>query len=328
MIDEALLRSALKDAGQLQTASSACGQVAFTLSPELGTSGCRVGLNSDGYIVLLVPAQQTHGLKLARFHYMPAAPISFQDRRHGSWSGSYGFIACNVENPAQEQVLLGIFVQIVNALDSGQDAKVVAGYVRAVRALFSALERPSQRAELGLWGELFVIARSREPLTLASAWVDDASSVFDFASSGHRLEVKTTTGAWRQHIFSITQLEQAQTANTAVVSLMTTEVESGTSVPELLMRSQNRLRHNPDLQHAMLEKTVRIGGSSLGNPRRWDEDQAMSTARVLAFDSIPRPALEPGIIDLSWTARLATKLESDVVLDNPLVAAFQLEAAA
>ncbi|MDD7939330.1 PD-(D/E)XK motif protein [Actinomycetospora lutea] len=327
MIDEALLRSALKDARQLQTHSSSSGTVAFTLSPELGTSSCRIGLNSDGHIVLLVPAQQTHGVKLARFHYMPAAPISFQDLAHGSWSGSYGFVACDVENAAQERVLLGIFVQIVNALDSGQDAKIVTGYVGAVRALFSALERPSQRAELGLWGELFVIARSREPLTLASAWVDDANSVFDFATSGHRLEVKTTTGAWRQHIFSITQLEQAQTADTAVVSVMTTEVESGTSVPELLMKSQNRLRHNPELQHAMLEKTVRIAGSSLGNPRRWDEDQAMSTARVLAFDSIPRPGLEPGIIDLSWTARLATKMESDVVTDNPLVAAFQLEAA-
>jgi hypothetical protein len=181
----------------------------------------------------------------------------------------------------------------------------------------------TQREEIGLWGELLVIAHSSDPIVLAEAWGADPLRVFDFAVEDSRLEVKTSAHAYRQHIFSLAQLQQADTSNVAVVSMVTTDVGSGTSVLDLLDQVDRRLRDRPDLRQAVLHRTVTVAGEKLNSPRHFDEAQALITARILDFGSVPKPMIVDGIVDLSWAVRFSVDLKDCGVKGNSLAMAFR-----
>lgn len=328
MIDESLLANALAQI-EKRSASAHASYLAqlegssFVLSSELGHSRCRVGQSASGVVTLLVPATSSVGVELGKLVYSPRSHVVLKDARGTSWRDVQGYITCDVESDDEKRVVLGVYAQLADALDSGASASDIPRYVSALREIFSALQRPSLRAEIGLWGELFVMAEAADPLTLAQAWISDEDKVFDFALAGSRLEVKTTAGGSRRHIFSKSQLEQHATTNTVVVSIVTTEVATGVTAFELLDSLQSRLRHNRDLQHRLLQKTVRIAGAAIKSPRPFDADQARGTVSMMPFEDVPQPQLAPGIVDLSWTAQLPSDLRSQDISGNPLAEAFQ-----
>lgn len=306
MIDPPLLRSALDAATNAarRTSDPESNQTAFTLSQPLGRSGCRVGVAHTSRVVLAVPPIATYGVSLQRLEYLPSAVLQFTDSTGELWEETSGYIACEVVTDAEEHVMLGIYAYLVNELDRGADPTIVGHEVTALRSLFSALTTASQREEIGLWGELFVIAESQDPVALAAAWGRDPQRVFDFAVDRDRLEIKTTTKPARDHIFSLSQLRQAAQSTTAVVSILTTEVGAGTTVLDLLRRTEQRLMYRTDLAQAVLHRTVQVAGTALNSPRCFDEHQARSTMLVLPFSSVPSPTVPPEILDLTWTARL------------------------
>ena len=61
--------------------------------------------------------------------------------------------------------------------------------------LLEAAQRPPKAGELGLWGELAVIARSDDPIGLLEAWHGEPSEALDFVSGVEALEIKTNS--WR-----------------------------------------------------------------------------------------------------------------------------------
>jgi hypothetical protein len=319
MIDDVALRSALQKADPL-IAQQKGGVV---LSMPLGGSGCRIGLDASKRVVLAVPSAKVHALKLRRLEYMPWVNLRMSDETGRTWNETTGLIACSVETAAEQQVLLGIFTHLVNELDQGGGADSIGREVEALQALFAALRSTTQREEIGLWGELLVIAHSSDPIALAEAWGADPLRVFDFATPEFRLEVKTTSSAYRQHIFSLPQLRNSATSAVAVASIVTTEVGSGSSVLDLLDRVDRRLRERPDLRRSVLHRTVTVAGSALNTPRYFDEAQALLTVRLLHFEDLPQPIVGDGVVDMTWTVRLAIDVDDGSVGDNILAASFR-----
>ena len=319
MIDDVALRSALLKADPL-IAQQTGGAV---LSMPLGRSGCRIGLDASRRIILAVPPAKRHALKLRRLEYMPWVTLTMSDETGQTWDETTGIVACNVETDAEQHVLLGIFTHLVNELDQGGGAESIGREVEALQGLFAALRSATQRQEIGLWGELFIIAHSSDPIALAEAWGADPLRVFDFATPDYRLEVKTTSSAYRQHIFSLPQLQQAATSTVAVASIVTTEVGSGSSVLDLLDRVDRRLRERPDLRRSVLHRTVTVAGAALNTPRYFDEAQALITVRLLRFEDLPQPVVGDGVIDMTWTVRLPAEVKGGLVGDNVLAASFR-----
>lgn len=317
MIDDVALRAAL------QKVDPAIAQEngGVVLSMPLGRSGCRIGRDAEERVVLIVPSATRHALKLRRLEYRPRVLLTMTDDTGTTWQEGTGLVACTVETAAERHVLLGIFTHLVNELDQGADVEAIGRGVEALRSLFAAMRGATQREEIGLWGELFVIAHASDPILLAEAWGSDPQRVFDFAVEDSRLEVKTTARAYRQHIFSLSQLQHAETSNVTVVSIVTSDVGSGTTVLDLLERIDRRLRDRPDLRQAVLHRTVTVAGEALSSPRHFDEAQAVITARLLDFASIPRPSVVDGIVELSWTVRLPSDIASGPVAMNPLARA-------
>lgn len=319
MIDDVALRSALVKVDPL-LAQQTGGAV---LSMPLGRSRCRIGKDAQGRVVLAVPPAKRHALKLRRLEYAPWVTLTMSDETGHTWNETTGLIACSVETDAEQHVLLGIFTHLLNELDQGGDIESIGREVEALQALFAALGSATQRQEIGLWGELLVIAHSSNPITLTEAWGADPLRVFDFATPDSRLEVKTTSSVYRQHIFSLPQLQQSATSAVAVASIVTTEVGSGSSVLDLLDRVDRRLRDRPDLRRSVLHRTVTVAGAALNSPRYFDETQALLTLRLLRFDDLPQPVVGDGVVDMTWTVRLQTNVEDGLVGDNALAASFR-----
>jgi hypothetical protein len=319
VIDDVALRSALQKADP--TVAQQTGGVVLSL--PLGRSNCRIGLDADGRIVLSVPPAARHALRLRRLEYRPRVLLTMTDHGGATWEETTGLVACSVETGAERHVLLGIFTHLVNELDQGGDVDAIGRGVEALQSLFAAMRSASQREEIGLWGELLVIAHSSDPIVLAEAWGSDPLRVYDFAVEDSRLEVKTTAHAYRRHIFSLPQLQQATTSNVAVVSMMTTDVGSGTSVLDLLDRVDRRLRDRPDLRQAVLHRTVTVAGETLNSPRHFDEAQALITARILDFENVPKPVVVDGIVDLNWTVQFSSDIKDSAAEGNPLAVAFR-----
>lgn len=129
---------------------------------------------------------------------------------------------------------------------------------------------------------------------MVEAWHVSTDDRFDFAAPGSRLEVKTTATSTRRHEFRLHQLEPVDGAVTYVASIMTTELDAGMSVPELVDRVTERLPGDPLMQFKVQEQVARtLGADWLGFPQRFDEQQATKSLRVLNAAAIPRVAPPP-----------------------------------
>ena len=115
--------------------------------------------------------------------------------------------------------------------------------IERIAALFLALERPPTRTVQGFWGELFLIATSKQPVFLVEAWHTQASEHYDFAAGVHRLEVKTSGDRSRNHHFSTKQiLLRHMATHVAVASMFTERGASGPTLGELGTRHELKFR--------------------------------------------------------------------------------------
>jgi hypothetical protein len=77
---------------------------------------------------------------------------------------------------------------------------LLVGIVEEWQALLAPSERPSGTTELGLWGELWLLATSVTPDDLVAAWRGPDGEASDFFVDGKAAEVKTSRQRRRHHV--------------------------------------------------------------------------------------------------------------------------------
>lgn len=133
--------------------------------------------------------------------------------------------------------LVRIFLRLLEEAflsDEGpHSSQEIRSKIIALADIFSRLET-SVKDVIGLWGELHVIRRSRDPVKVARAWCLAKSAQFDFLGKNHVLEVKATTKARRLHRFSMEQLRPSSGLNPYICSILLAELPAGMTVGELM----------------------------------------------------------------------------------------------
>lgn len=162
----------------------------------------------------------------------------------------------------------------------------------------------SEEELIGLIGELLVILRSKDPNGLLKIWHTDVYANFDFSSSDTRLEIKTTRGNARNHLFSSNQIGNGLDDKTFICSLMLKIVEHGHTLPMLISELQNRLERDNfiKLQHVVI-KTLGVL-PELAISINFDSNASQDSLRLYSALDIPRPTGAPGIISMNWLASL------------------------
>ena len=123
----------------------------------------------------------------------------------------------------------------------------MASAVHRLAAIFQKTQKPPARTVNGLFGELYLISRSTNPVRTLTAWRTDETARFDFVEGDVRLDVKATTGRMRAHSFSYEQCNSPPNTLSIVASMFVERVSRGITLRILIddITSRCRVRYGP-----------------------------------------------------------------------------------
>lgn len=203
----------------------------------------------------------------------------------------------------------------------------VTACVMSLVELFRSLGKPPRKSVQGLWAELFIISSASEPSLLVTSWHGEPSAIHDFVSGTACLEVKSSTGPLRSHVFSFEQLCPALPARVVVASLILEPATPGVPLTALVARIRRQLANAPSL----LGKLEAVLAATLGDSLiesldvSFDYRKAQDSVRLFNAENVPKVAvpIPPEVTDVHFRASLdnVTPAEREWLLTIPLFAA-------
>jgi len=265
-----------------------------------------IGRDGEGTFVLVGPGQATaRRLKGHQFRFEPWSELV--DRRSSVVLKDVcvlRFWPADDEAEVRDAVS-AVFAGLVEMALSTPDA--LGGAIEAMEGLFESglKSRVSRHTEIGLAGELLVIAESVCSSALASRWHSRADGTFDFSAQGERLEIKTTTGAERMHWFSSGQLAPIPGVCTTFVSVILPVVEVGSTVASVFAGLSGLTAEEKSRVRRVIIDTAKEPPEVLTSVV-FDRDAARASLLHLVSDSVPVPATAPGVGRMRWEATLTS----------------------
>lgn len=268
----------------------------------------RLGYDSEGRTALLAPPERADWppLRLANLSFLPMVRTTVTPTSGSTAVEAVAVVLIDARGTRFESLLPALLAGVIAAAGPAPALGDVGRAVRGLRDIFQALTRDASSSYVGVWGELFLMNSSTDPMLLSQAWGSDPAQTFDFAIEGERLEVKTTVQAARRHHFSLSQLLASANCSVAIASLQTAPTPDGATARELLEELLLRLVGQPSLAARVLQRA----GSALGeqllsaDAPRYDRQLAADSLLLFAFDEVPGVTLAPGVVDVQWVAQL------------------------
>lgn len=228
-----------------------------------------------------------------------------QTRREGMFT----VIRCREQNRETVRYFFAVLEAIIRMLGDQPTREQVSVVINRLVAIFQELRRPSARSLNGLFGELFLIHRSRNPVRSLLAWRREDGARFDFSDGDVRLDVKATGGRNRRHMFSYEQCNLPLEAVGVVASLQVERVASGTRVGSLVDEIKARVSGHFDLVLKLHETVCATLGLGLkeGLAANFDMHLAESSLRFFWLSDIPaiRQRLPVGVSEVHFCSDLS-----------------------
>lgn len=180
---------------------------------------------------------------------------------------------------------------LLSVLGSTPSSDQVATSVERLVSIFQKLQDPASRSLNGLFGELFLISKSANPVRSLTAWRVDDTARFDFSTGPVRLEVKTTAGRVRAHTFSYDQCNPPEATNAVVASLFVEKSPDGLSFRVLMDQVESAVADQPDLAFKLHQVVATTLGSSLRNALSVMFDAELAESSLRFFDLTEVPAI-------------------------------------
>ena len=267
-----------------------------------------LGRNHDSCACLLVATSNPARPKQAPIR-LEQLDVQFDLRCHVRFDefereGVFTVICCRSTDAQLTRYFLSVCETIMRVLGQSPTTAELSTVVHRFAAMFQRLRKPPSRSVSGLFGELYLIRRSRTPARTLRAWRTDDSARFDFADGDVRLDVKATAGRNRVHTFSYDQCNPPLHAIGVVASLFIERVASGTTLQALIDRIQDHLEGQGDLTLKLHEVVVATLGDSLTEALSWAFDERLAHSSLSFYDlrEVPaiRDALPPGVSDVHF----------------------------
>jgi len=202
-------------------------------------------------------------------------------------------------------------------VDALREDGEVLRVLRRWQSLFSSGAGVDRKIELGLWGELWVLAHASDPDACLRAWRGPEGGTADFLLDGVALEVKTTTRPGVHHL-SQTQAELSSAGG--LLSLSTERDPSGLSCKDLLRSVASEPESLGSLVGRLGEREAKCIGSLDA------ERYALTRLPALfALDDVPRVrGFDLGVRNLRYEVTLDFEKALDDVAAGALLNPFGL----
>ena len=204
-------------------------------------------------------------------------------------------IRCTDSDQTLRDYFLKVCGTIVGVLGNKPTGADVRRTLQQLVELFRALEKPPRKSVLGFWGELFVMSRATDVLTMARAWHLLPEERFDFSLGCQRLEVKTASGRRREHHFALEQLVPVSATQIVIASLLVERSSAGPSVSDLLTSIRSAVRDDAELLLHIDEVVASALGAAWRRAmdERFDDRLAASTLAFFDSETVPKPTTAP-----------------------------------
>ena len=282
----------------------------------LNSSHHYIAVNTEGDIILFInfknPLNRHFSSSKGKFlevYY----DVSYNFKRlNNSKNVSHDFCLLQLNNQDNDNTIskyfLNLCIELTIKLGEQPDIKEIYYFIENTKRLFEQLTIKKNTEEIGLWGELFLISRSKDFKYLVQSWHINRTDRFDFNDGINKLEVKTTKKSERIHHFSLNQLDKLQSSNTLICSIMTSESGKGITVFELYERILDRL-DNSD-KEIFRDKLFQICGSELLSfDTKFDMGMAKSSYKFYSVSSIPSidsGCIQTGVTNIEFNSDLQT----------------------
>jgi len=155
----------------------------------------------------------------------------------------------------------------------------------------------SREIEVGLFGELSVIAASKNNRDLISGWHSTPSSTFDFSFNSARLEVKTSTRPTRVHWLRSTQSLIKPEENVFYLSVYAPEDNSGFTLMDLI----NHIKQSTS-EVKFQELSEKLSYYEIDKAKiKFDFSQTIRSFKFIDSESIPLPNFnKQQILEVQW----------------------------
>lgn len=221
----------------------------------------------------------------------------------------FTILRCTDEDPDTRHYFLRVSGTVLEAIGDEPSSDRVSGTVERLVELFRALTAPPRKSVVGFWGELFIIARSWEPVVMVRAWHARPEERFDFGLDSERLEVKATLGRLRRHHFSLEQLLPVPGTDVLIASVLLEPSISGPSVAHLIAEIRSAVSNDANaVLHVDTVVALALGASwRLAMEQRFDAELAASGLTFFQPSSIPKPegVIPPAVTEVRFASDLS-----------------------
>lgn len=263
-----------------------------------------VGRGGDESYVLVGPGQaQSLGVEGTRYHFEPWKELV--DSRSGAVLRDVCVLKFWPIDDTDEirEAIAAVFAGLIELARSSPTS--LGSAVAAMSSLFESGLRTQvdRETEIGLAGELLVIAEATDPSSMAVMWHSRADGQFDFSTQGERLEVKATTGANRVHWFASGQVAPIPGVCTTFMSILLPLVEVGSTVASVFA-SLNGLTAEQLARVRNVVIDVAKEPPELLTSVIFDRDAARASMLHFPAASVPAPQGAPGVGRINWEATI------------------------
>ena len=303
------------------------GAALFAVRPAPGFQSYFIGKDTEGKACLLVSTSDGSGrapppIRLESLDAQFELGCRITDASGHTSDGRFTVARCRSGERETIRYFLSVCDIIMRHLGDSPPRSAVASAVQRLASIFQSIRRPPVRSLNGLFGELFLISRSRNPLRAVAAWRIDDSARFDFSVGDIRLDVKTCTGRLRQHTFSYDQCNPPPGTEAVVASLMAERVPGGLTLADMIAGIEARIAADEDLVLKLHEIVAVTLGTSLSESLVVTFDARLAESSMLFFDLRVIPAvrdlLTPGVSDVRFSSDLSgqSPLATEPLIDR------------
>lgn len=214
--------------------------------------------------------------------------------------GIYTVISLKTDSIDLQEYFLEIVFLVVKKLPSNPKLKELKIEVEKLINLFSKFSKLPSKTIQGLWAELLVIEKSKNPEYLIKAWHSSMTDKFDFNDGTDKIEVKSTSKSRRVHTFSLEQLNPNKNSNLIIVSVFSVETGIGKSIFDLIELIEKRIKDN-DLSIRINEILAETLGNSFEKAFDVFFDYQLATDTIQFYKSEAIPSIDAKYIPKELT---------------------------
>ena len=265
----------------------------FTVDTIIEGIPHKIGVSPEGHVMIFVECSDekvTSNIKLKMFN-VTFNRLCKLNNHDNTVEKKYGIIKLISNNIDIQKYFLDVMCIVIKKLPVLPKVEQLKREVSKVVSLFTSMPQISKEAVKGLWAELFLIERSRNPLYLLKSWHVSTEDKYDFNDGVDKIEVKSTSNEERIHHFAIEQLHPNKESQLLIASLIIVNSGLGIGIFDLVDSISSRIS-DTDALLKLNEEVLQTIGCHIEETKEIKYDYTYAKDNLKFFDYKVVPAID------------------------------------